>query len=215
MPNLVHDYARLINQAIVELPGATDAGIRQMLFEVFHEFFTETDSWQEEISVSILVDTKTPYRLVIAEGGEFVRLLGIVNTRGTSQPAVADMVGVVTLRDTPSVADTWTATVSKTVGIPVDRAGAPLVPDWVVSRWEPELIAGLLGRMMMQSKKPFSNMALAKYHLQRFRNGLGRVKSAVLHGNLKGANTWRYPTAFSTRSQRSGIGGTDTSFGST
>lgn len=212
MPNLTQDYERLINQAIVELPGASDAGIRQALYEIMHEFFTETDVWQEEISVSVVADT-VDYTLTIAEGGEFVRLLALVNSAGAGQPAISDMVGNITLRDTPSAAATWTATISKTIGIPVDREGKPLIPNWVISRWEPVISAGLIGRMMMQNKKPYSDKIGAQYWLRRFRNGLGNVKSAILHGNLKGANTWSYPRGFAmTRgSQRSG--GTDTSFG--
>jgi hypothetical protein len=134
MPQLVQDYQRLINQAVVELPGATDAGIRQALFEVFHTFFTETNSWQETITVAVLAGV-TEYNLVIAEGGEFVRLLSLVDTNDIGQPAVTDMVGVLTLRDTPNTAATFTATIAKTIGVPVDREGKPEIPEWVVARW--------------------------------------------------------------------------------
>lgn len=214
MPQIVLDYARLINQAIVELPGASDQGIRQALFEVFHEFFTTTNSWQETITVSIVANT-VAYSLVIAESGEFVRLLDLLDTNGTPQPAISDMVGNITLRDIPSAAATWSAIISKTVGSPLERDGKPQIPDWTVSRWEPVLSAGLLGRMMMQSRKPFSNQPLGRYWLQKFRNGMGEVKSAVIHGGLYGANTWSYPRGFRMQraSQRFGSGGTDQSFG--
>jgi hypothetical protein len=214
MPQLVQDYQRLINQAVVELPGATDAGIRQALFEVFHTFFTETNSWQETITVAVLAGV-TEYNLVIAEGGEFVRLLSLVDTNDIGQPAVTDMVGVLTLRDTPNTAATFTATIAKTIGVPVDREGKPEIPEWVVARWEPVLSAGLLSRMMIQNKKPYSDKIGATFWGRRFLNGLGSVKSAVLHGNLQGANTWSYPRGFamSRTSQRMGSGGTDTSFG--
>lgn len=214
MPQLVHEYARLVNQAIVEVFGATDAGIKQALYEVLHEFFQETNVWQERISVPIVSGTTT-YTILPIEGGEFVRLLVLLDTNSTGIACVTDMVGTITLRDTPSASTTYTATIAKTIGIPVDRDGKPEIPDWTFSRFYPAVMAGLLGRLYMQPKKPYSNPAMAAYHLKRFRNFLGTVKSAVIHGNLQGANTWRYPTAWSTSraSQRFGSGGTDQSFG--
>lgn len=211
MPNLTQDYERLVNQAIVELPGASDAGIRQALFEVFHEFFNETLCWRESVSVSIVAGTVT-YNLTLAEGGEFIMLISLVNSNNSPQAAVSDLVGTITLRNTPISAGTFTAVVAKTIGIPVDREGKPMIPEWTISRFEPIIIAGLLGRLMMQPKKPYSDTSKATYHLKRFRNQMGNVKSAVLHGNLQGANTWRYPQAFATRGQRS-VSGTDQSFG--
>lgn len=213
MPNLTQDYQRLLDAAAVELPGATDAAIKQALYEVMHEFFEETNCWTERISVPIVANTTT-YTLAIAEGGEFMRLMDLLNSHNIGQPVISDVVGNITLRDTPNAADTWTAIISKTIGIPVDREGKPEIPEWVVSRWRTVLSAGLLGRMMMQPKKPYYNQTMGQYWLRRFRNRLGNVKSANIHGNLYGANTWRYPTSFATRGQRSGSGGTDQSFGS-
>lgn len=214
MPQAVQDTNRLLNDATVQVVGATDAGLRQALFGVMHEFFTRTNSWQENINISIVANSKGPYRLVIAEGGEFHQLLALVNTKSSAQPAVADMSGNITLRDTPNSADTWTAQIAKTIGTPIDRDGKPQFPDWVIARFYPCVLAGLMGNMFMQPKKPYTNPTMGAYELKKFRNLLGEVKSAVIHGNLYSANTWRYPTAFATRSQRSGSGGTDNSFGS-
>lgn len=211
MPQPTQDLARFVNQLIVELPGTTDAGIRQAMFEVFHEFFDNTNAWQETIDVPIVANT-TVYTLTPVETGEFVRLLGLVNSAGSAQPAVADMVGILTLRDTPNAADTWTATVAKTISSTLDSDGEPVIPEWPIARFAPCLSAGVRGVMMMQAKKPYTNPALGKYHLQRYRNFMGAVKSAVIHGNTYGANTWRFPASFATHSQRTG-NGTDTSFG--
>lgn len=214
MPQLVHDYARLINQAIVEVYGATDAGIRQALYEVLHEFFQETNAWQECISVAITAGTTT-YTLLPIEGGEFVRLMALLDSNQSGIAAVTDMVGTITLRDTPANSATYTATIAKTIGIPVDRDGKPEIPDWTISRFYPIVMSGLLSHLYMQPKKPYTNPTLGSYHGKKFMNGLGKVKSAVIHGNLQGAQTWRFPSAWqnSASSQRFGSGGTDQSFG--
>lgn len=211
MPNLTQDYANFINQAIVELPSASDAGIRQALFEVMHEFFEETLAWQETISVPIVANTTT-YTLVPAEAGEFLQVISLLNTKNTPQPFSADLVGVITLRDTPNSADTWSATIAKTVGLPLGKDGTPIIPEWTISRWRTVLSAGLFGRLMMQSRKPYTNPTTGQYWLRRFRNRMGNVKSALAHGNQFGANRWRFPGSYSTRTQRGG-NGSDQAFG--
>lgn len=211
MPNFKHDYERLINQARVELPGASDAGIKQALFNVFHEFFTETSVWKEDVEVAIVVDT-TEYDLNSEEPGEIVRLFSVVNGNGTEQAAtLSDDFTQVVLYHPVNVAQTYTVTVVKTVGLPITRDAMPEVPEWVLARWSPSFLDGLLGNMMMQKGKPYSDGQLAMYHLRRFRNALTVARSAGLRRNTFGKNVWVYPQSFSTRGQKSG--GNDASFG--
>jgi hypothetical protein len=182
------------------------------LFEVLHEFFEKTNAWQESITVRIVADRTTPYRLTVAEGGVFVRLMALLDADNVPQPAVTDMEGTMTLRDTPNSAATWTAVVAKTISIPVDREGKPQIPEWTIARWYPTIMAGLNGHMMMQNKKPYSDGITGRRHRQRFLNDLGQVRTAVMHGNLHDAQNWRFPQGFVTGSQSS-RGGTDRSFG--
>lgn len=212
MSTLVQDYSRLVNQAIVECPGSSDAGIRAVLFDVFHEFFEETNCWQETITVPIVAATIT-YSLVCAQGGLFVRGLAARDTNNLPQSVTFDMEGLMTLRDTPNTATTWTVTVAKTVSTPLDRAGKPEIPAWIVGRFHSTVLAGLLGRLFMQPAKPYTNPGMGRYWLAKYRNNLGKVKSAVLHGNAFNANNWQFPQTFQTRNQKSGAGGSDTSFG--
>lgn len=212
MPNLTQDYARFINELRVELPGATDAGIYQAMFNVFHEFFETTNAWQENINIAMVAD-ETVYQLTVAEGGEFKRVIGIVNEN--SSPAGAfkcDLTGLVTFKNAPNTTAVWVARVAKTVGTPVDRDGKPQVPDFTFAQFYTGLIAGVLGRLMLQPKKPYSNPSLARVHWARFRNLMGDVRSAVIKGNVYDAQAWAFPQ-FARGSQRTSHG-TDTSFGS-
>lgn len=212
MPNLTQDYARFINELRVVLPGTSDPGIYQACFGVFHEFFETTNAWQEDINVAVVAD-ETTYQLTVAEGGEFKRVLGLVNENGSPVGAFkCSLTGLVTLRNAPNAAAVWVATVSKTVGTPVDRDGKPMVPEWTFSQFYQCLIAGVLGRLMLQPRKPYSNLNSGRMEWARFRNLMGEAKQAVAKGNLFDAQSWRFPNAFATRSQRT-RGGSDTSFG--
>lgn len=212
MPNLTQDYARFINELRVELPGASDAGIYQAMFGVFHEFFETTNAWQEDINVAVIADDAI-YQLTVAEGGEFKRIIGIVNENGSPVGAFkCDLTGLVTFKNAPIAAAVWVARVAKTVGTPVDRDGKPQVPEWTFAQFYQCLVAGVLGRLMMQPKKPYSNPNLARAHWGRFRNLMGDAKTAVAKGNTFDAQAWAFPRGFRTNSQRTSTG-TDTSFG--
>jgi hypothetical protein len=195
MPSYLHDYSRLINQVTVELPGSSDQGIRQALFNVFHEFFTDTNVWMEDISLSVDPDT-TEYDLFSPEPGEIVRVMWVMDSGGGQQLASLSADSVLTIANAPNSADTWVVTVSKTVGSPIDREGSPEVPEWVIARWLPALKAGLMGNMMLQPSKPYSNMQLAQYHLRLFGNGKIEARTTVQHSNMFGVNSWAYPQSF-------------------
>src|ERR1035437_10124771 len=48
------DLDHLLDQARTTLPGSSDAGLKGNLFDVFHEFFNDSNAWVETISVPII-----------------------------------------------------------------------------------------------------------------------------------------------------------------
>lgn len=204
MPSFKHDYARLTNLARVELPGTTDAGIMQALFEVLHEFFDTTNLWREDITVPIITGTQS-YTVTSPSPGEFVRLWQVVDAGGIIQSVVMPDSGVLALRDPPGASATWTATLVKTVGLPITRDAQPEIPDWVLARWAPVILAGVKGHMMATTGKPYSDPAAASYFERKFRQGMIKARTAVTHANTFGVNAWAYPQAFRVRGQRGGF----------
>jgi len=204
MASLKHDLDRLINSARIKLPGSTDAGIKQELWDTLHEFFYETAMWQEDITVNIVANVTT-YSLVPEEPGEIFMLIGAVNSLGDGQPVMMQTIGTMTVRDTPSAATTWTATVAKVPGVALSRDAFPEIPDWVLPVYGPVIQDGLLGRMMHQIKKPYSDPRQGSYHTARFRSALVNARSAVMHRNTYDTNSWRFPQGFRTSGQRGGI----------
>src|ERR1017187_2005579 len=69
------DMSRLMNQARIKLLGASDAGIKNELFEVLTEFFDISSCWIETIDIDA-VAYQTDYDLTVSEG-QIIRLGGV------------------------------------------------------------------------------------------------------------------------------------------
>jgi hypothetical protein len=100
----------------------------------------------------------------------------------------------------------WFAKVAKNVVWPTDNSGFPLMPDWVLAKYGEHIMDGVLGRMMIQQDKSYSNQTEGTYHLRRFRTGIQIARTAAQRMNTKGAQEWAYPRQFAPGgSQRGGV----------
>ena len=71
------DLDHLLDQARTKLPGSSDAGLKGELFDVFHEFFNDSDSWVETLSMPV-VPGSVDYN-VVPNSGQIVRLGGVLD----------------------------------------------------------------------------------------------------------------------------------------
>lgn len=196
------DTDRLMNNARVRLPGATDGAIQLELFNVLNEFFQDSDIWQEEIEFAVTSaddpDTTTYY--IEAESVASIhRLLSIVNSDDQTVYGTMQVPGEIILDTQPGQNDTYTATVSLTVNDPVTRDNFPEYPQWILNKYYLGLLDGLLGRMMSQPAKPFTNVQLAAYHTRKFRSTIAQASFDATHKNLANAQAWRFPQSFAVR----------------
>ena len=97
------------------------------------------------------------------------------------------------------------ARVIKTITLPTGRDAVPIAPDWTLGVYSVDILDGLLGKMMGQQTKSFSNAAMSKYHLQRFRTAIQLARTAAIRQNSVGAQEWAYPRGWSAGSQRGGV----------
>lgn len=198
------DFDRLMRQANVKLIGASDAGIKGELYDVFQEFFNVSSSWLENLDFTIIAGT-VDYDLAPTEG-QIIRLAGVVDANNIPQPALMPARGRVSLRDVPSSGGAvFTATVIKNVVLPTTRDQVPLVPDWVLPVYHNVILDGLLGRMMSHMNKSYFSEQLSVYHLRRFRDGIAGARVDALRRNTMGAQAWAFPQTFRTRGQRGGV----------
>lgn len=209
------DWTQLMNQARVKLLGASDEGIKGELFDVLHEFFEKSSWWTETLQFSIVIPDPSLYAVTPSGGGQFIRLAGVLDPNGVPQPAIlGDDLASVQFAHPYNTSQVMTASLVKSVVLPTAKHRYPDIPANFLPRWHHVILSGLLGAMMGQLAKSYSNETSSTYHLRRFNNGTTQARVEKLRRNTFGTQAWRFP-GFSKGSQRGGTstGGSDTSFG--
>jgi len=211
------DLNQLLNQAKVTLTGVSDAGLRGAFYDVLTEFFNDSSCWTQDVQFTAIT-TMREYSLEVPEG-QIIRLNGICTPvpatanpnansipAGVYIPALMAEVGTVVLQNAPQEDTVFVAQFVTNVSLPVDRRSKiPLGPSWALPIWHVGLLDGLLGKMMLQPNKGYSNMTLAQYHLKRFRDAIQRARVSKLRANTIGSSAWRFPQQFRMNTQRGGI----------
>ena len=187
---------RIMRGARMRLPGALDDVIREELFITLDEFLQRSSIWQEEVTFKV-----TPARkdyVVAASGGTIVQLFHVKNSNELNVVATMQEPATILLRHTPN-ADTFTALVAKTVVDPTTRDGDPELPEWILTKYHSGILEGVLGRMMSQPAKPYTNERHAVYHMRRFRNAIAGASADARRKNMYGGQAWRFPQSFAVR----------------
>ncbi len=197
------DWERLLDSATAKLPGASNALLKNELFDVMHEFLDLSSAWMEDIEIPVIADV-LDYTMVPSEG-QIIRLIGVRDSLGAFQQASMPTFGTLHLLLSTNEAQTFTATVIKTVVLPTEAKAIPIAPDWLLPVYGPKILDGVLGRMMGQISKSYSNPALSLYHLKRFLNGAAGARSATYAANSVGGAAWAFPRQFGRGSQRGGF----------
>lgn len=200
-----NEFDMLVAQALMKLPGASNAGIKAELYDVMKEFFSDSNSWREDIQFQAQI-TKTEYLLSPLEEGQIIRLIGTWDDKGIPVPSFMPTFGKLKLLHEPSSTPPtkWFSRVVKTVTAPVTSKGIPVAPPWALSVYSVHMLDGLLGKMMAQQDKTYSNSSMSVYHLRRFRQGIKIAEAEVNAANVVGAQAWAFPR-FAGGSQRGGV----------
>lgn len=204
MPNA--DMNRLMDHARIRLPGALDAAIQIELFAALREFFGSSNCWYEDIAFAVTPTTQDYYAnpaaftyTITPTDGTITRLLGVRDSAGRQISAMMPTPGEVVIYRAPSQAETYTARVALTVTDPTTGAGYPVFPDWVMAKYGGEILDGVLGRMMSQIAKPYSNPTVAMVHLRKFKQGISKAKVEASHANVYRGQNWTFPQTFASR----------------
>jgi hypothetical protein len=80
------DLDFLLTQAETKLVGASRTAIRAELYDTMHEFFNTTSTWREDIPIAVKQNVQS-YGITPSNGGEIIRLLGVVDQNWIPQPA--------------------------------------------------------------------------------------------------------------------------------
>lgn len=202
------DLDRLMNECEVQLPGATRAGIRGVMFNVMDEFLSDSNSWPEWIPFPLVPNAQN-YTLTPAKGGQIKRLGPIFDVNNVIYPAVVTDL----LPPSVNIWSLWpqnitvnvTAIVYKSVGLPNQHGDIPDAPSWLLPQYERVIEAGIVGRMQMHKSKSYSDSANGPINVKRLRDGIAMARAQAARGYLYGGQAWRFPNNFRTNSQRGGV----------
>jgi len=211
------DIDRLMNNARTRLPGAIDTGMQLELFNVMDDFFKGSNVWNEDIELSVpgLDPAGTIYELV-PTGPALIDKLAWVFTkptsatisRGSGIAASMQTPGELVLDTQPSSNVTYIVTVILTVQDPTLRNGYVTFPAWVLAKYREAILDGLLGRMMSQPNKPYTNNQLAVLHMRKFKQATTSAHGEWRRNNTYRMQAWAFPRfAGGTQRGRSSWGG--------
>jgi len=212
------DIDRLMNNARTSLPGATDPQLQMQLFNVMDEFFKKSNVWNEDIDINIpgMDPAGTIYELTPTGPALIDKLLWVFEKpdsdsmeRGPGVAAAMSIPGELTLRLQPSSNVVYRVSVVLTVQDPTLRNGYVTFPAWVLAKYRDCILNGLLGRMMSQPGKPYTNTQLSVFHMRKFIGATASARVEWTRNNTYRAQAWAFPQGFSRGSQRgsSGWGG--------
>lgn len=193
------DITRLLNSVRVHVPGALDPAIRQELFSAVDEFLQKSSAWQEHVSFHVKSGKQTYSIAPKASGAKIIRLVRVHNSSHLSVWATMGHLDVVHLRFAPTEDDTYTAQVVLSTADPTDSDGDPYIPSSLLQKYREGLFDGVVGRLMMQPMKPYTNTQLATYHLRRFGMAASQARSDAQRKQLHGAQAWNFPGGWGRR----------------
>lgn len=214
------DFDQLMTQATVKLVGVSRGALHAEFYDVLTEFFNDSSCWTDCVTFQYLPNL-LGYPVNVSEG-QIIRMKGVSDWGPTVPPLVTTAlvpgqpgpiplpalmphIGLVVLTRIPTTAGNAQAEFVLNCSLPTSRDAVPIAPDWVLPIWHVGLLDGLLGKMMNDPDKSYSNPTTSAYHLKRFRDAIQRARVSKLRANTEGAAAWRYPQQFRSISQQSGV----------
>jgi hypothetical protein len=215
----IRDFERLMNQARIQLPGSSDAGVKGVMFDIIDEFFDVSNSWTEWLSLAILPGAQI-YAVYPQHGGMINRLVTALDsnqvvlpagiTFGDSPASVGhihvDPPGVVLSLTFPqNTSYSASVLVTKKTILPTSGDDIPNAPSWLFPLYARYILEGTVGTLMMQKGKSYTDFNNAPFHLKKFRDGMAMAKTATMRSGIFGGQSWGFPRLFRTNSQRGGV----------
>lgn len=185
------EVTRLVKSLKINLPGAIEDAIQLAMYEVVDEFLDDTNVWREEVTFTTrsgLVE----YEIDPESAARVTRLVGLVGSADQNVPATMEEPGTVVLRNEPSQEEEHTATISLRLRTTTSD-GYPYMPSWIWRKYRDGLLSGVLGRMMSQPAKPYSNEKLSVLHMRKFSAAKTVATAEANRKNLYGGQNWQFP----------------------
>lgn len=187
-------FDRLMMTITPHLPGAVEQAIKPELYMVCLEFFKNSNVWREDIPFKLLPKRDTADLTPFA--GRIERLMYVTHDGSPVRRAFMVEDELIKMPFEATTLTEYVATVALRVADPVSRDAFPIVPYDIVEKYQDTLMSGILSRMMAQPAKPYTNLSLAQFHLQKFRGGISRAKVERDIGSTMNSASWSFPRTF-------------------
>lgn len=188
-------YNRIIANARQDLPGVVDNALKLALFNVLDEFFVNASIWREFAEFTTEEDTLT--YSIDPDSSNAARIVRLIEVKTVENefvlPATMSEPGEVVLDTQPTANLDCTAEVVLSVGDPLDADGYPYAPAWIIEKYYAGLTEGLLGKLMVQPAKPYSNERMSILHMRKFNGAIAQARVDANHANLHRAQNWAFP----------------------
>lgn len=183
---------RLMDDLRMSLPGAVDAAIQRALWSVINTACRDGWVWRETTGVAITT-TSLQYDVTPA-GTDVVQVISVTHPTMNVSDAVVEF-GKLFLTILPTVAEAADPVLIALVLAPALDAVDPegLIPSDMWSTYYDLWKNGVMGAMMAQPAKPYTNPTLAAFYARSFKRDLGQARLRVRTGGVSGAQMWRFP----------------------
>ena len=194
---------RIFDTARLRLPGATDGVMQLEFMNVVQEFCTTTSAWIDATDVHLEPNVNL-YDLVPPDAnGDIKRIMYVEDadpqaarwTAGAWMPAPS----VMQIDFVPATRQDIVVFVALQPNELGCKQGIPGAPDWFYSDYTQTLTDGLIGNMLVQPAKPYSNPQMGQFYLKRFASGKSTARIQASNGRRFDAQRWSFPQGFAVR----------------
>jgi len=188
-------FDRLMETVRPYLPGAIDTAMKQELFAVCEEFFTDSNTWQENVPFTIVQGSDTAELMPYT--GKIERLNWVTDQNGFSvnRCTITDIYNGI-IRAPQANPGTYNAQLIMNVNDPISRDVFPIVPVGIVDRYWQTLMHGLISHMMVMPNKPYTSVQMAAVYNSKFMGGIARARNEANEMFTQNSQAWRFPQTF-------------------
>ena len=197
---------RIFDTARLRLPGATDGVMQLEFMNVVQEFCITTSAWVDATDVTLEPQTNL-YDLVPPDANSDIKRIMYVENADRDAPrwtagAWMPAPGVMQIDFLPAVEQDIVVFVALQPNELGCKQNFPGVPDWFWTDYTRTLTDGLIGNMLVQPAKPYSNPQMGQFYLKRFINGMSTARIQASNGRRYDAQRWVFPQGFAVKRRK-------------
>lgn len=190
----VDPTARLVSSIKSRLPGAKESQIRLALYDVLQDACQRARLWTEKVPYRLLPNTQV---FSVEQSKARIVMLVDVQHPVLTRRDVAYSNGKIAVNVDTATLDLedylyLTLALSPSLDVDMDNPQQWIPADLFASKYT-LLLNGVLGAMMLQTAKPYSNTQLGQYHTQVFSRELNASPLIDREGGLPARQHWRFP----------------------